>query len=98
MTTPIPKNMRFRHLPPANEEPAHPLASYYCDECGNPDWIDTHKGGGIREFYADEEMGDSVCEPCMHKRQQAHPPTDACPYCGSTAENKQETLCPTSTR
>ena len=59
---------RFRHLPSANEEPAHPLASYYCDECGEPDWVDTHRGGGIREFYADNEQGDTICEPCARLR------------------------------
>jgi hypothetical protein len=59
---------RFRHLPLANEEPAHPLASYYCDECGEPDWADTHQGGPIREFYDDDEMGDTICEQCMRKR------------------------------
>ena len=58
----------FRHLPMANEEPAHPLASYYCDECGEPDWVDTHQGGDIREFYADEEQGDIICEPCARLR------------------------------
>ena len=59
---------RFQHLPMANEEPAHPLASYYCDECGEPDWTDTHQGGDIREFYADEERGDTICEPCARLR------------------------------
>jgi len=59
---------RFRHLPMANAEPAHPLASYYCDECGEPDWVDTHQGGGIREFYADDERGDIICEPCARLR------------------------------
>jgi hypothetical protein len=59
---------RFRRLPLANEEPADPLASYYCDECGDADWTDTLDGGGIREFYADDEIGDTICEPCMRKR------------------------------
>jgi len=59
---------RFRHLPLANEEPAHPLASYYCDECGEPDWVDTHQGGDIREFYADDDQGDTICEPCARLR------------------------------
>jgi len=66
---------RFRHLPAANEEPAHPLASYYCDECGEPDWVDTHQGGEIREFYADDEQGDSICEPCARLRA-ANAPAD----------------------
>ena len=59
---------RFRLLQPANEEPAHPMASYYCDECGEADWTDTIDGGGIREFYADDEIGDTICEPCTRKR------------------------------
>jgi len=57
---------RFRHLPPANKEPAHPLASYYCDKCGKPDWVDTYHGKPIREFYKDQKTGESVCNVCIN--------------------------------
>ena len=59
---------RFRPLPPANATPCHPLAAYYCDDCGEPDWTDATAGGDIRKFYSDDDRGDTICEVCMRKR------------------------------
>jgi hypothetical protein len=64
----LPDMQRFRSLPLANATPCHPLAAYYCDDCGEPDWTDATAGGDIRKFYSDDDRGDTICEVCMRKR------------------------------
>ena len=60
---------RFVWMPPANEPPNPPLASYYCDDCCQPDYVDTYDDGDIREFYYDTERELYVCEKCMLKHE-----------------------------
>ena len=50
-------------LPPANEPPNDPHASYLCEDCGEPDWVDTYAGGPIRKFYRDSD-GCTICDKC----------------------------------
>jgi len=62
---------RFTKLPLANLPPADPYASYYCEECGEMDYVDAVNGGKMRDFYMDNVAVELVCEVCMRKRQQA---------------------------
>ena len=58
---------RFVKMPFANDPPNHPLRSYYCDDCCQPDYADLWDGKPIREFYHDTERHLLICEPCMIK-------------------------------